>query len=100
MMTGEFSKHAGGDVWRMVFIDDDNACGSQMAEAIGAKLAQPQFVFASGGLSPASSVDAGLVEFLGGKDIDISRSAPRSLDHVTNLEFAYILVALSPDANR
>jgi phosphate transport system protein len=99
MTTGEYAKHVGGDVWRMAFIDDDNSCASQMAEAIGNALEQPQFVFSSAGLRPGT-VDPGLIEFLRGKGIDISRAVSRSLEQAPNLDFAHILVALSPDARR
>jgi protein-tyrosine-phosphatase len=83
----------------MAFIDDDNSCASQMAEAIGNALEQPQFVFSSAGLRPGT-VDPGLIEFLRGKGIDISRAVPRSIEQAPNLDFAHILVALSPDARR
>ena len=99
MSTGEYSKHAGGDVWRMVFLDNDNSCASQMAEAIGNTLGRPQFVFASAGLA-AGKIDPGTAEFLQGKGIDISRASARSLEQSPNLEFAQVLVALTKESKR
>jgi phosphate transport system protein len=96
LATGEYSKHAGGDVWRMVFIDDDN-CLSYIAEAIGNSLNQPQFVFTGASLKPGPA-DPALVEFLGRKGLEISRGITRSLDQVPNVEFAQIFVALTPEA--
>ena len=99
MTTGEYSKHTGGDVWRMVFLDNDNSSTSQMAEAIGNTLGRPQFVFASAGLT-AGKIDAGTVEFLHGKGIDISRASARAHDQVPNVEYAQVLVALTTEAKR
>ena len=99
MTTGEYSKHTAGDVWRMVFLDNDNACTSQMAEAIGNGLGKPQFVFASAGLA-AGEIDPGTVGFLQGKGLDISRAGAHALEQVPNLEYAQILVALTRDAKR
>jgi phosphate transport system protein len=36
MCTGEYIKHKGGEAFRMLFVDDSNACTSQMAEGIAA----------------------------------------------------------------
>jgi len=99
MVTGEYQKHVGGEVWRMVFLDDHNACRSQMAEAIANSLAQPQFVFASAGLDP-KPVDPGTLAFLREKQMDPGHVVSRSVDQVPNLEFAQVIVALSPEARR
>lgn len=99
MTTGEYSKHTRGEIWRMVFLDGDNSCTSQMAEAIGHSLNRPHFAFASAGLS-AGAVDPGTVEFLHGKGIDISRASARTHDQLLSLEHAQILVALSKEAKR
>ena len=99
MITGEYSKHTAGDVWRMVFLDNDNACTSQMAEAIGHSLNRPQFVFASAGLT-AGKIDPGTIEFLQGKGLEVSHSGAHALEQVPNFEYAQILVALTPEAKR
>lgn len=99
MTTGEYSKHAASEVWRMVFLDNDNSCTSQIAEAIGNGLGWPQFVFASAGLT-AGTVDPGTVEFLQSKGLDVSRVGAHALDQVPNLEYAQILVALTKEAKR
>jgi arsenate reductase len=97
--TGEYSKHADSDVWRMVFIDEHNHCRSQMAEAIGHSLGQPKFVFASAGLDP-SPIDRGTIEFLKTKNIHIEGATSRSVEQVPNLDAAQIIVALDPAAKR
>lgn len=99
LITGEYQKHPGGDVWRVVFLDDHNSCRGQMAEAIGQALDQPKFVFTSAALDPRP-IDPGTVAFLQSKGIDHSRAVPRSLEGVPNLEFVQIIVALSPEAKK
>ncbi len=99
MTTGEHSKHLGGEVWRVVFVDDDNACVSQMAEAIGHSLGLPVFVFASAGLT-VGELDTGLLSFLAEKGIDVSRATTKALERLPNLEHTQILVALTPGARR
>ncbi|MDB6153749.1 MAG: Phosphate transport system regulatory protein PhoU [Chthoniobacteraceae bacterium] len=98
MITGEYAKHEGGDVWRMVFIDDNN-CASQIAEAIGNSLKQPQFVFNGAGLS-AAPVNPLLNAFLEKKGLGTGRVIARSLEQVPNVEFSQILVALTASAKR
>lgn len=99
LVTGEYQKHLGNEVWRMVFIDQHNSCLSQMAEAIGNSLGHPQFVFSSGGVEP-KPVDPATIEFLRTKDIDLTRATSRVVGKVPNIEFAQVLVALSKDAKR
>jgi len=99
MVTGEYQKHPGGDVWRMVFLDDHNSCESQLAEAAANSLGQEKFVFASAGVTPRP-MEPELVAFLRQKGIDLSHATPRSLDKVPNLEFAQIIVTLSSDARK
>ncbi len=53
LCTGEYAKHKGRDVFRVLFVDEDNACLSQMAEAMGNSLAGTRFMFSSAGLKPA-----------------------------------------------
>ena len=97
--TGEYSKHADADVWRVVFIDEHNHCRSRIAEAIGESLCRPQFVFASAGLDP-QPIDDRTAAFLKAKGIAPSRSDPQSVDQVPNLDSAQIIIALDPAAKR
>lgn len=99
MVTGEYQKHLGGNTWRMVFIDEHNHCRSQMAEAIGSAMGQPNFVFASAGLD-AQEIDPGTVEYLKSKGIDVSRAKSRNVNQLPNLEASQIVVALSAEAKR
>jgi hypothetical protein len=52
MCTGEYAKHPGSEVMRVLFVDEHNTCRSLMAEAIGTGLHEPGFVFSSAGVEP------------------------------------------------
>ncbi|RPI22532.1 MAG: phosphate signaling complex protein PhoU [Acidobacteria bacterium] len=92
LCTGEYAKHKGREVFRILFVDEDNACLSQMAEAIGNSLNQPRFLFSSAGLKPASP-DSGTLEFLKKKGLNVSRQSSKSLNQIPNLEFYQVAVA-------
>jgi phosphate transport system protein len=97
--TGEYTKHPGTDVFRVLFVDEHNACRSQIAEAAARALNQPKFVFASAGLDP-KELDQGTVTFLRDKGMDISRQTPRGVAQVPNIEHFQVIVALSEESRR
>jgi phosphate transport system protein len=99
MATGEYQKHLGGDTWRMVFIDEHNHCRSQLAEAIGHSLDQPNFVFFSAGLDP-KPIDPSTLEFLQSKGLQPAHPHSKSVGQLPNLDAAQIIVALNPTAKR
>jgi phosphate transport system protein len=97
MCTGEVTKHKGGDAFRILFFDTDNARLSQMAEGIGNSLGLPRFVFSSAGVTP-QPVDAGVVKFMAAKGIDLSRQSSKSLEQVPNWEQYQVVIALGAQA--
>ncbi|MBI5440019.1 MAG: phosphate signaling complex protein PhoU, partial [Deltaproteobacteria bacterium] len=97
--TGEYAKHQGSEVFRILFVDEHDACRSQMAQAIASALNQPHFIFTSAGLEP-SSLDPQTVSFLKEKGFDISRVAPRGLFQVPNLDHYQVIVGLAPEVQR
>jgi phosphate transport system protein len=94
MCTGEFTKHKGGDAFRILFFDSSNACLSQMAEGIGNAMSLPRFVFSSAGMTP-QPVDARAVKFMAQKGMDISRQTSKSLEQVPQWEQYQVVIALS-----
>ena len=94
MCTGEFAKHKGGEIFRILFIDEGNGPLSQMAEAIGTSLAIPKFSFASAGLR-TQELDPDLLSFLAGKGLDSSGRASKSLEQVPNWENSQVLIFFS-----
>ncbi len=99
MVTGEYVKHRGVDVCRILFVDEHNSCRSQLAEGIANALGQSKLVFNSAGLTP-KPVDPRTVAFLAGKGVDISRQAPKAVEQVPNLEYYNVAVALAPNAKK
>jgi phosphate transport system protein len=99
MCTGEYLKHAGSEIFRVLFVDDDNSCSSQMAEAVGNSLGQPRFVFWSAGLG-RKAIDPATVSFLAEQGLDISDRGPKEVGQVPHLDHYQIVVALSKDARR
>jgi protein-tyrosine-phosphatase len=99
MCTGEYIKHQGTEVYRVLFVDEHNACRSQMAEGIGNTLGQPRFIFTSAGLDPWR-IDEQTLKFLGEKGVDISRHTPKSVEQVPHLDHYQIIVAVAESARK
>jgi len=99
MCTGEYAKHKGTEVLRVLFVDNNNSCRSQMAEGIANSLARSEFLFSSAGLDP-KPVDGRTVSFLAEKKIDISRQAPKSVSQIPNLDHYQVIVALAKEAQK
>ena len=96
-MHGRVAKHPGADTFRVLFVDERNACRSQMAEAIAQSLDQPRFVFSSAGLDPRA-IDPRTLAFLKEKGHDVSHVAPKGIDQVPNLEYYNVIVGVAKEA--
>ena len=94
MCTGQYMKHIGKEVFRVLFVDDDNASASQIAEAVGNALDQPRLVFASAGIA-AKSITSETTDFLKSKGHDISNIISKSMGNIPNLDHYQVIVALS-----
>jgi phosphate transport system protein len=99
MCTGEFMRHKGAEVLRILFVDENNSCRSQIAEGIANALNQSGFVFASAGLE-ARALDWRTVEFLKEKNIDISQHKPKSVNQIPNLDHYHVIIALAKSAKK
>jgi phosphate transport system protein len=99
MCTGEYAKHPDTEVFRVLFVDEHNACRSQMAEAIGTSLNQPKFVFGSAGLEPRP-IDTMTIGFMKDKGFDVARMVPKSITQVPNLDHYHVIVLLASEAKR
>jgi phosphate transport system protein len=99
MCTGEYAKHPGADVFRVLFVDEHNACRSQMAEVIGHALGHAKFTFASAGLEPGP-IEPATINFMKEKGFDVSRMVPKALNQVPNLDHYNIIVTLAKEAQR
>jgi phosphate transport system protein len=94
MATGEYAKHKGSDVFRILFVDRDNACLSQMAEGVADSLGLPRFLFLSAGLTK-QPIDPRTVGFLADKGIDISKQSAKDLSQIPELEYMNVVVELA-----
>jgi arsenate reductase len=97
MCTGEDIKHKGKEIFRVLFVDEHDACRGQMAKAIGDSLGLARFRFSSAGISPRP-VDPQAVHFLAEKGIDISHQTSKYLNQVLDLEDYQIFVSLCKEA--
>lgn len=99
MCTGEYVKHPGSEVFRVLFVDQHDACLTKMAESIANALGQPKFIFTSAGLDPQPMAPA-TAAFLQQKGHDTSYLVPKVLHQVPNLDHYHLIVALSPDVKK
>ena len=99
MCTGEYSKHRGDDLIRLLFVDEHNSCRSLMAEAAASALNQPRFLFASAGLEPRP-MSPQTADFLRQKGHDTSSLVPKAVHQVPNLDHYQVIVALSPEVKK
>jgi phosphate transport system protein len=99
MCTGEYIKHSGSEVFRVLFVDEHNSCRSQMAEAIGNSLRQPKFVFWSAGLE-REAIDPTTASFLRDKGHDITAHTSKTVAQVPLLHHYQVVVALAKEAQR
>ncbi len=97
--TGQYSKHKGLDVFRVLFVDEHNSCLSQIAEAVGNSLGQPKFMFTSAGIKPAP-IDPRAAAFLKGKGFDVTRQTSKGIDQVPNLEYYQVVVVFGSKTRR
>jgi arsenate reductase len=99
MCTGEYMKHKGAEVLRVLFVDENNSCRSQMAEGVANQIKENGFVFSSAGLE-ARALDWRTVDFLKEKGIDISRNTPKSVSQIPNLDHYHVIIALATSAKK
>lgn len=95
--TGKYMKHMGSEVFRVLFVDDNDACLSQMAQGIADALGLSEFVFSSAGISP-QTVDSGTITFMKEQGCDISNHIAKSVEVIPNFEHYQVIVALSEKA--
>lgn len=99
MCTGDYTRHQGAEVYRLLFVDEHNSCRSQLAEAIANSLNHPKFIISSAGVEP-QPIAPNTVNFLRDKGHDVSRLAPKALAQVPNLDHYHVIVALSKEAQK
>lgn len=99
MCTGEYVKHKGTEVIRILFVDLHNSFRSQMAEAFGNNMNQPRLMFSSAGLAP-KPIDQRTAKFLQEKGIDSSRQTSKSVEQIPNFDHYQVIIALDKEAKK
>jgi len=97
MCTGEMTKHPGTEAFRILFVDDNNSCQSQIAEAIALSFKEKKFIFSSAGIEP-KPVDQATIEFMKSKGFDLSHIAPKGIHQIPNLDYYQVIIALTSNA--
>ncbi len=97
MCTGEFVKHRGAEECRILFLDSNNNCLGPMAEGLARAMRLPGFLFTAAAVSPRP-VEARTVQFMAGKDIDISGQTTRAIQEASPLEQYQVIIALDAKA--
>ncbi|UCG14765.1 MAG: phosphate signaling complex protein PhoU [Deltaproteobacteria bacterium] len=97
MCTGEGIKHKGKEIFRVLFVDERDACRGQIAAGIGNSLGLERFKFSSAGVAPRP-VDLKTVDFLAEKGIDISEQTSKYLEQIIDFENYQIVVSLCREA--
>ena len=92
--TGEYIRHKGEEVFRVLFVGEHDACRGPMAAAIGNALGRSDFACESAGIKPGPS-DARTVSFLREKRIPLDNYTPRSLKDVHDLEQYNVIIGLA-----
>lgn len=97
-VTGEV-KHA--RVHNVLFLDEDNACLSQMAQAVAEKDYPGSAHFASAGRVAARSIDPGLTHFLEDLGFDLSAARPEAFEATPDsLSRFFVVVSLDGPIER
>src|SRR6185436_7284476 len=99
MCTGEYMKHKGAEMLRILFVDENNSCRSQMAAGIANNPDPPGLLISSAGLE-ARAIDWRTVEFMQEKGLDIARQTPKPVSHIPNLDHYNVIIALAKSAQK
>jgi len=97
--TGEYQRHRVREGFRVLFVDDDNSCTSQIAEAVANQKAPRRFTFASAGIQ-AGVVDPRTIQFLADKGIDASHQRAKVVSDIPELDQVQVIVALCKEGQK
>ncbi len=88
-------------VYKVLFIDEENCCKSQMAEAIARRNYPDSGEYLSAGRQPASNLNADLVSFLEKRGQGLSNIQPSSLDDLTarTISDQFVIVSLEGEVS-
>jgi len=93
--TGEYAKHAGAQVYRVLFVDAQHGCLSRLAQGIGRSLHRAEFAFDSAGINPQPLAPM-VINYLRDRGMELSSQTPMRLPPRAAFEQYSIVVAFSP----
>lgn len=81
--------------FRVLFVDADNACHSQMASAIANKRFAEHAHFESAGREPAAAINPAVIEFLSERGVNVQSDATQSVNALElNLASFHLIIGL------
>lgn len=81
--------------YRVLFLDEDNAGPSKMAEALGARDYPANMAFASAGRTAAAGLDQAMTALMANRGVDLSEESPKALEPIAGeLEEYHVIVSL------
>jgi phosphate transport system protein len=88
-------------IYNILFLDDDNSCLSQMAEAIARKNFPESGRYISAGRQPAAELNPAMVEFLDNHGVNLAVSAKPGAIDMTPLQLTtqHVIVSLQGPVN-
>jgi len=88
-------------IYNILFVDEDNSCQSQLAEAIARKNFPESGNYTSAGRQPAAGLNPAMVEFLDGHGVSLALSAKPSPLDLTPLQLTtqHVIVSLQGPVN-
>ena len=88
-------------VYRILFVDETNACRSQMAAAIARKAYPNSGVYSSAGRAPAKALDPRLIDFMDARGIGLDAQKPRGIEEISDsLGDFHVIVSLEGPIER
>lgn len=88
-------------VYKVLFIDEDNGCKSQMAEAIARRNYPNSGEYLSAGRKPAAKLNPDLISFLENRGQNLNGIQPTSLDELTprTISEQFVIVSLEGEVS-
>lgn len=97
--TGEYAKHTGSPVYRVVFVDENHGCLARLSEAVALSVHPSEFQFASAGIQP-QTLSPQALRILARAAVPVSDPTPKAVAQAADLAAYDIVICLSPEAKR
>lgn len=99
VITGEYTRHADADGYRLLFIESHGSVRTSLARAVAGKIGSSVFEFTAASLDPAP-LPSSTVDFIRGLGMDPLATSIPALGELAKPAFFHVVVALDPDARQ